>query len=61
MEEFFSIWESSGFVNIPLERWMTISLHLDWEIKVSDIRPKVYPLKNKVWKVVDNTFDKIQR
>lgn len=61
MEEFLLIWESSGFVNIPLERWITILLRLDWEIKVSDIRPKVYPLGNKGWKVVDNTFDKIQK
>lgn len=59
--EFASIWEMSGFVNVPPERWMTVPLRDDWQSRVSSIKPRVYPLGNESKKLVDNTFDKLQR
>ena len=59
-EEFPSIWTSQGFVDIPPKRWMTVPLRSDWESKVSEIKPRVYPLGHKARKVVNETFDKLQ-
>ena len=42
-----SIWESEGFVRIPLEHWIKVPLKPDWEAKVSAIKPRVYPLGNE--------------
>ena len=39
-----SIWESLGFMQVPPERWMKVHLKPGWEVKVSAIKPKVYPL-----------------
>lgn len=57
--EYPSIWESQSFVQIPPERWMKVPLKPSWESKVSSIKPRVYPLGNKAWRVIDNTFDKM--
>lgn len=54
-----SIWESEGFVQIPSERWMKVSLKHGWEAKISTIKPKVYPLENKARQLIDETFDKM--
>ena len=56
-----TIWESSGFVQIPPERWMKVHLKSGWETKVSSIKPMVYPLGIKAKRLVDETFDKMQR
>lgn len=44
VSEYPSIWESSGFVQIHLERWMTVPLHDGWQDKVGSIKPRIYPL-----------------
>ncbi len=45
--EYPTIWESQGFVQIPLERWITLPLKPGWESKVSAIKPRIYPLGNE--------------
>lgn len=48
-------------MQIPSERWMKVPLKPGWEVIVSTIKPRVYPLGNKNWQVVDETFDKMHR
>ncbi len=57
--EYPSIWESQGFVQIPPERWMKVTLKPGWEAKVSAIKPRIYPLDNKDRQLVDDTFDEL--
>ena len=52
------LWEDSGFVDIPQDRWMRILLKPGWEQKVNG-SAKTYPLGEKDRKVVDKTFDKL--
>lgn len=59
--KFASVWEISDFVNMPFERWMTIPLQNNWQSCVSAIRLRVYLLDNKLKKLVDDTFDELQR
>lgn len=59
--EYSTIWESQGFIQIPLKRWMTVLLKPGWKSKVSAIKPQIYPLANKAWYVVDDTFDKMHK
>ena len=59
--EYPTIWESQGFVQIPPERWMTVPLKPGWESKVSTIKPRIYPLGNEARRVVDDTFDEMQK
>lgn len=40
---------------------MKVHLKPGWETKVSGIKPKVYPLGIEARRLVDQTFDKIQR
>lgn len=40
---------------------MTVLLRDDWQSRVSTIRPRVYPLGNESKKLVDDTFDELQR
>lgn len=40
---------------------MKVPLKPGWEIKISAIKPKVYPLGNKACQIVDETFDKMYR
>lgn len=61
VDEYSSIWESEGFVQIPPKRWMKVPLKPGWEAKVSMIKPKVYPLGNENRQVVDKTFDEMHR
>ena len=59
--EFPSIWEPSGFVQIPPERWMTVPLYTDWQSHLHTIKPRVYPLNNEAKALVDEMFDELQR
>ena len=59
--EYPSIWESQGFVQIPLEQWMTVPLKPGWKAKVSAIKPRVYPLRNDARWLVDDTFNKLHQ
>ena len=61
MDQFPTIWDSSGFVDILLERLMTVSLKDDWQAKRTNIKPKVYPLGVEARTLVDETFDKLQQ
>ena len=61
VEEFPSIWELSGFVQISPERWMTVPLRADWQSHLHTIKPRVYPLGNEAGALVDETFDELQR
>lgn len=60
VEEFPSIWEPSGFVQIPLERWITMPLHADWQSHFYTIKSHVYPLGNDARAFVNETFNKLQ-
>lgn len=61
MAQYPSIWESEGFIQIFLERWMKIHLKPGWESKVAALKPKVYPLGNDSRHVVDKNFDEMHR
>lgn len=54
-----SIGKSEGFVQIPHEYWIKVPLKPEWEAKISAIRPRIYPLRNKVCQLVDGTFDRM--
>ncbi len=47
LAEYPTIWKSKGFVQIPPEKWMMVSLKPGWKSKVSVIKPQIYPLGNK--------------
>ena len=40
---------------------MKVNLKLGWESKISSIKPKVYPLGIDNKRLVNKTFDKLQR
>ena len=40
---------------------MTVSLKAGWESKVSAIKPRIYPLGNKVRRVVNDIFDRMYK
>lgn len=61
VNEYLSIWEFSGFVQVPPERWMKVHLKPGWESKVSAIKPRVYPLGINNKRLIDETFDELQR
>ncbi len=61
VDDYPSIWQSSGFVQIPPEHWMKVHLKPGWETKVSSIKPRVYPLGIEAKRLVDKTFDEMQR
>ena len=61
INEYPSIWESLGFVQVPPERWMKVDLKPGWEAKVSAIKPGIYPLGINSKRLVDETFDELQR
>ncbi len=39
---------------------MTVLLRDNWQSKIADIKPRVYPLNYKSQKLIDNTFDELQ-
>ena len=59
--EYSTICESQDFVQILPKRWMTVSLKPGWELKVSTIKPRIYPLGNETRRVVDDTFDEMYK
>ncbi len=61
VKDYPTIWESSGFVQVPPERWMKVHLKSGWETKVSSIKSRVYPLGIEAKCLVDETFDEMQR
>ncbi len=61
VNDYPTIWESSGFVQVPPERWMKVHLKPGWETKVSSIKPRVYPLGIEAKRLVGETFDEMQR
>ncbi len=40
---------------------MTVPLKPGWKSKVSSIKPRIYPLGNEVWQVVDDKFDEMHK
>lgn len=59
VNNFLSIWELQGFINILLEHYMTILLYKNWQNKILEIRPKIYLFNNKAQKMIDDIFDKL--
>lgn len=59
--KYLTIWKSEGFVQIPPERWITVPLKSSRESKASTIKPRIYFLVNEARRVVDATFDKINK
>lgn len=60
VDEFPSIWEPSGFVQIPPKRWMTVPLCIDWQSHLYIIKPRVYLLGNKAKALVNEIFNELQ-
>ena len=60
VHEFPSLWLDTGFVDIPKDEWMRISLRDDWQTRVTG-KAKVYPLGIKDQEVVNKTFDELQQ
>ena len=62
VDEFPSLWQDTGFVDVPEEDWMKIELRNDWQARLSNNnRAKIYPLGVRDRQVVDDTFDDLQR
>ena len=57
-EQFPTLWEEGGFVDLPEDEWMQLPLRSDWESKVSG-RAKVYPIGLKDRECMDKTFDEL--
>ena len=55
------IWKSLDFIQIPPKHWMKVHLKPGYEIKVSTIKLRVYPLGIEAKRLVNKTFDKMQR
>lgn len=60
IDDYLSIWESLDFIQILPECWIKVYLKPRWETKISNIKPKVYPLGIKAKCLINETFDKIQ-
>lgn len=58
--KFFIIWEIQKFVNILSKQWITIFFCSNWKTKFSDIWSEVYNLGNKLKKLINKIFDKMQ-
>lgn len=59
VNEFFSIWESLRFVQVPPKYLIKMYLKSEWETKISAIKPRIYPLGIKTKRLVDETFDEM--
>ena len=60
--EFPTIWQDEGFVKLPQDDWMKITLRDDWQSRLpSGNRAKIYPLGIKDREVIDKTFDEMHR
>ena len=58
VESFPTLWVDNGFVRVPEDEWMRISLRQDWQTKVSG-KAKIYPLGVQDREVVNKTFDEM--
>ena len=58
VEEFPTLWVDNGFVRVPEEEWMRISLRQDWQTKVLG-KAKIYPLGTQDRNIIDKTFDEM--
>lgn len=56
---FPTVWDSFAFVDIPPERWMTVPLKDDWQARLANIKPRIYPSRVNVRALVNETFDKL--
>lgn len=59
--DFPTVWDSSAFVDIPPERWMTVPLKDDWQARLANIKSRVYLLGVEARALVDETFDKLKQ
>lgn len=61
MRDFPTVWKDEGFVNLPEDDWMKITLRDDWQNKLSSggSKAKIYSLGIKDRGVVDKTFDEM--
>ena len=60
VQDFPTLWVDNGFVRVPEDEWMRISLRQDWQAKVSG-KAKIYPLGMQDREVVNATFDEMHR
>ena len=58
VNQFPTVWQDTGFVDIPEDKWMKLSLKSDWESRIKN-KTKVYPLGLRDREVVDKTFDQL--
>lgn len=58
VEEYFKLWIDQEFANFSIENWMKISLKSNWENKIKE-ETKMYFIKTKDRKLLNNTFDKL--
>ena len=62
VNEFPTIWKDDGFVNVPQDEWMKITLRDDWQSRLpSTNKAKIYTLGHRDREVVDKTFDEMQQ
>ncbi len=40
---------------------MMVLLKPGWELKFTAFKPRIYPLANEAWRVVDNMFNKMHK
>ena len=59
--EYPSVWKDEGFVKLPQEDWMQLTLRDDWQDRLQPSKVKVYPLGQRDRDVVDKTFDEMHR
>ena len=58
VNEFPTLWQDHGFVNVPEDERMKITLRDDWQSRVSG-KAKIYPLGLRDKEVVNKTFNKL--
>ena len=60
IDEFPTLWKNEGFINISKNQWMRFLLREDWQFCVND-KSKIYSLELKNQKVINDTFDELQK
>lgn len=60
VQDFPSLWQDNGFIDIPKDEWMRIPLKSDWQSKLNG-KSKIYPLGTKDREVLDRTFDELHQ
>jgi hypothetical protein len=56
INQYLDLWKSQEFVKLSKDQWMRISLRFDWKIRIFE-KTKIYSLKTKNKKLVDQIFD----